>query len=376
MQIMAIATLMATLAVAVVAISAAVLFDVAISAAVLFGRQGNYDRCREALERDGYCILSNVFDTDLVAEMESTAVRLATEQDADAARRQQYTGSLISLTSAPVYARMLVSTTVQAAFKAMGGPYSSSRFMNGYVISKPGRGKRLYWHQDWWGWDHVASYGTIPPMFALMTYLTETRAPNATDPGNGCLRVIPGSHRRRHALHNRVPDAHGDEVSFGGLEGPAFDEDVADAVDVPMRPGDAVLVDVRLLHATRDNLSDERRSMITCWWVPGMGMGASDGPRYSIPAAWRAEFAAQVTDNPHDKGASAWSASEKAAVRQLSCQHLDRDDDDLGRYHGGPSGQPHQPGAGPGFEVTADDVADERFRYFGSGRAALVEVGS
>ena len=49
------------------------------------------------------------------------------------------------------------------------------------------------------------------------------------------------------------------------MQGLAFETDVPGAVDVPMEPGDVALVDVRLLHATRDNRTDERRSMITCW---------------------------------------------------------------------------------------------------------------
>lgn len=322
---------------------------------------------RQALERDGYCILEQVFDGGLVAEMAATAVQLAEAQSADAAKRQQYTGSLISLTSARVYAGMLISTSVQSALQSLGPPYSSSRFMNGYVISKPGRGRRLYWHQDWWGWDREESYRQVAPMFALMTYLTATRAPTATDPGNGCLRVIPGTHRKRHLLHNRVPDAHGDEISFGSMGGLAFVDDVDGAIDLPMRPGDAVLVDVRLLHATRDNNTDECRSMITCWWVPGAADGGGDHP---IPEPWRAEFAAQVSDNPHDKGESAWSVAETLAVRELCCRYNGA----FGRYHGGPAGQPHQPGEGPGFEASAADAEDESFRYFGSGRPSIVSV--
>ena len=182
---------------------------------------------------------------------------------------------------------MLCSEAVREGFQSMGVPYAGSKFMNGYVISKPGRGRRLYWHQDWWGWDKRESYGQIPPMFAIMTYLTETRAPTATDPGNGCLRIIPGTHRKRHYLHNRVPDAHGDEISFSEMEGPAFDAEVEGAIDLPMRPGDAALVDVRVLHATRDNNTDERRSMITCWWVPQPGgAGAAAEFPYEVPEEW------------------------------------------------------------------------------------------
>jgi ectoine hydroxylase-related dioxygenase (phytanoyl-CoA dioxygenase family) len=323
---------------------------------------------RAQLERDGFCVLPSVFDRPLVAEMNEAATALAAAQSEDAAERQQYTGSLISLTSNSVYAEMLTSDAVREGFISMGTPYADARFMNGYIISKPGRGRRLYWHQDWWGWDKLESYGTIPPMYALMTYLKATRAPTASDPGNGCLRVIPGTHRKRHFLHNRVPDAHGDEISFSKMEGPAFDTDVEGAVDVPMEAGDAVLVDVRLLHATRDNNTDERRSMITCWWVPQ----PQEGGDYRIPPEWSAEFAAQTTDNPHDQAESQWTTEEAKRVQQLYCTYSGG----LGRYHGGPPGQPHQPGAGPGFELLQEDSTTNNppLNYFGSGRAEVVQV--
>lgn len=399
---------------------------------------------RAQLEQAGFAVVKGAFDLEEVVEMASSAARLAAAQPLDAQRRQQYTGSLISLGSAGVYARMLSNERVQALFASMGPPYSSAGFMNGYVISKPPRGRRLYWHQDWWGWDEAASYGSVAPMLALsersaarlktarrphpcpsrpwhprrartaghispvlepmqlttvlaharvaVTYLSQTRAPSAGRPGNGCLRVIPGSHRRRHPLHNRVPDAHGEEVSFGAATGPAFDVNVPGAVDLPMAMGDAVLVDVRLLHATRDNDSDERRSMITCWWCPGArgpepwigapklsepaatddtaSVEASAASDYAPPEAWRAEFAAQVTDNPHDRGQPAWSESEAAAVRALAARYRGP----LGRYHGGPAGWCSQPGAGPGFEVSAADREDPLFCKFGGQRTDIVPV--
>ena len=187
---------------------------------------------RAELERDGFTIIKGAFDLDLVATMNSDAARLAEAQAAEAAERQQYTGSLLNLTGSPTFVDLLHATR-PGALAPLGAPYSNSCFMNGYIISKPGRGRRLYWHQDWWGWDRSETYGDTAPMFAMMTYLTETVAPTNSDEsdGNGCLRVIPGTHRKRHHLHNRVPDAHGDAISFGSMDGPAFDYDVDGAVD-------------------------------------------------------------------------------------------------------------------------------------------------
>jgi len=341
------------------------LFRVPVLQSLLRRSRQRFRRCasslRQQFENDGFCVIRGAFDESLARNMNRIACSLADQQAAESAERQQYTGSLIALTADSVFVELLTATP--GVLAPLGSPYSGSRFMNGYVISKPGGGKRLYWHQDWWGWDKKASYEKTTPVFALMTYLTETIARSRDHPGNGCLRVIPGTHRRRHHFHNRVPDAHGDEISFGDMRGPAFEEDVESAVDVPLRPGDVVLVDVRLLHATRDNDTDERRSMITCWWVP-------TADNHPTPEAWRAEFAAQTTENPHDTSEPRWSSQEIEAVSRLYCQY----DGQLGRYHGGPAGWCSQPGAGPGFEVSADDLIDPDFRFFGSGRPQMVAI--
>ena len=82
---------------------------------------------------------------------------------------------------------------------------------------------------------------------------------------NGCLRVIPGSHRTRHRLHDILPDAHGEELqALEDLSHPAF-ADYADAVDVLLGAGDLLIADARLLHAAWPNRSDRRRTLLLAW---------------------------------------------------------------------------------------------------------------
>ena len=95
-----------------------------------------------------------------------------------------------------------------------------------------------------------------------MIYLVDTT------PQNGCLRVIPGSHIRRHALHGKLDDAHGE--ALGKMEDPehlAFQRAEGE-VDVPVRAGDVVMGSAQLLHAAHGNQSDKRRTNITLWYYP------------------------------------------------------------------------------------------------------------
>ena len=98
-----------------------------------------------------------------------------------------------------------------------------------------------------------------PTRIFLSYYLVDTTREN------GCLRVIPGSHRTRHRLHDILPDAHGEELqALEDLSHPAF-ADYPGAVDVPLGAGDLLIADARLLHAAWPNRSDRRRTLLLAW---------------------------------------------------------------------------------------------------------------
>ena len=100
------------------------------------------------------------------------------------------------------------------------------------------------WHQD----SYVAA---IEPFFC-----TATLALSEYSAENGCLRVIPGSHR-----WGTLPMSDtGDEDSI--LSRPyrvTCDFDETQAVDVVMRPGELTLQHDHTIHGSRPNRSDARR---------------------------------------------------------------------------------------------------------------------
>jgi len=95
-----------------------------------------------------------------------------------------------------------------------------------------------------------------------MFYLTNTTH------DNGCLRVIPGSHRRRHPLHGVIDTAH--TVGTRRMEDPdsLLYAQADGEVDVPVRSGDLVLADGRTLNASYANGSDHERTVIAIWYHP------------------------------------------------------------------------------------------------------------
>ncbi len=127
------------------------------------------------------------------------------------------------------------------------------------LLSKPAYGPPLYWHQDFTNWNHPEAAAPWPTRIFLSYYLTDTNREN------GCLRVIPGTHRKRIELHERLPDAHSPEIqSIEDLDHPVF-MDHPDSIDVPLAAGDLIIADARLMHAAWPNQTDQRRTLVLAW---------------------------------------------------------------------------------------------------------------
>jgi hypothetical protein len=152
------------------------------------------------------------------------------------------------------------------------------KFWSGYVLSKPAGGPPLYWHNDWQYWDDPVSCDPMPTMMFGMIYLVDTSV------HNGCLRIVPRSHRRdgevwdvikgnNHLSNEKPADVDpASVIAAGGMEDAAptpFADEIftAPGRDVPMKAGDLLLGDSRLLHGTHPNDSDGRRTCITLWYL-------------------------------------------------------------------------------------------------------------
>jgi phytanoyl-CoA hydroxylase len=71
---------------------------------------------------------------------------------------------------------------------------------------------------------------------------------------NGCLYIVPGSHRE--PVHTHVADARANS-NLGYFE--IVDYDLGNAVAVEMEPGDVLFFDSHLMHFSTDNMSSRRR---------------------------------------------------------------------------------------------------------------------
>ncbi len=95
----------------------------------------------------------------------------------------------------------------------------------------------------------------------VMIYLTDTT------PENGCLRVIPGSHLAEHPLHH-LESAHSEDMQgYSDPSNPAY-ADHPDQFAVPVKAGDILVGDARLIHGAFANRSSEERPLLTLWYMP------------------------------------------------------------------------------------------------------------
>jgi ectoine hydroxylase-related dioxygenase (phytanoyl-CoA dioxygenase family) len=212
------------------------------------------------LREHGVTVVPGVLDRAMLERVRARVATLLANLPAEHRAARRATGSLVHIAADPFFAELIAWPAALAALERLGLP--DARFSSGYLISKPPGGPPLFWHQDWWGWDDPLSYQPEPLQVFLMYYLADT------DPASGCLRVVPGSHRRRHALHDILPDAHEGELSRAGdLAHPAF-RTAPGEVEVPVAAGDLVIGDARLLHAAHANNGAAERPLITLWYHP------------------------------------------------------------------------------------------------------------
>ena len=256
----------------------------------------NFQHLRTQLIEQGYCLVPDILSEDLRARLEAATENLIAGQTAEQAASFRAQGSMFPTTSDPAFADLIALPSALACLHGMG--FAHPTFSDGYVISKPGHSPRLFWHYDWFAWEDPRSYEPVPPQLFLMYYLSDT------SPQNGCLRVVPGSHIHHNPLHDLLRAPHSKELGAARdlANAPEF-TNRPDEADVPVRVGDLVIGDARLLHATHSNDTDARRTVITLWFQPDMA---------SLPERMQAQMAAKTQPLP-----AAWPEAAKAKVAPL-----------------------------------------------------------
>ncbi len=116
------------------------------------------------------------------------------------------------------------------------------------------REKFVAWHQD------VTYWGLEPP-----DAITAWYAIDDSDIGNGCMRVIPGSHQRGIKEHGKSEQA-GNLLSIN-QEAPVTEAEAERAIDLVLKAGEMSIHHGQIIHGSLPNHSTRRRCGLTIRYI-------------------------------------------------------------------------------------------------------------
>lgn len=206
-----------------------------------------------SIEREGWILLRRFLAPAEVARLGARAEAIARSPEHGACVRPN--NRLLPLRWSDPAVAAALSSSHRRERLARAVAATDLRWISGYVSTQPAFSGALPWHQDWWCWRHPASARRAPAQIVVACYLS------ATDADNGALRIVPGSHHRRMPAHDRACDF------AAGASASAF-EDLPEQITVAAEPGDAIVLDYRLLHGAHANATAMRRDAILLNFAP------------------------------------------------------------------------------------------------------------
>lgn len=209
-------------------------------------------------ETEGYAVFRRVLDAAMLSSINLHLEWLA---------RKQAALENTSLYAAPVkddpfWARVVGDDRLLDIAEIFIGA-NIALFGANYVVKRAGDEKRVLWHQDAPNWK-------LEPLEAVTLWA----AIDDSTSENGCLRVIPGSHRFR--LHELQPAAQPPNI-FGWQIDPKLVEEEK-AVDIVLRAGDVSVHHPKLIHGSGANRSTRRRAGMSIRYIPTTTRIADNAP--------------------------------------------------------------------------------------------------
>ncbi len=199
-------------------------------------------------ERDGYVLIPNVLDRELIAEANQHVAWL--QKKHPNLRGEQLGHTLIS--NDPFWVRLVSDERLLDIAQRFIG--SDIALFASHYISKPaGDGQAVLWHQD-------GSYWPLDPMRVVTLWL----AVDDSDRENGCMRVIRGTQHmdlQQMKARTEVPN-----VLSSGIDDSFVDE--SKAVDLELKAGGVSVHHPNLIHGSNANHSARRRCGLTIRYIP------------------------------------------------------------------------------------------------------------
>lgn len=215
------------------------------------------DEQRSALDDVGYVVLEDAIDSETVERLREILAEWAAPEIAQGIRP----GRVLFLQKLAERDERLRAFATSPSFVELSTPLLGpdvDLYFNQAVIKFPGGNTAFSWHQD-------DAYSPVEPS----PYLTVWIALDDATEANGCISVLPGSHRR-----GLVPHV---ESDFG-LAGHSLD-DPDQGIPVPVAAGTSIVFWSTTLHKSGPNTSDAVRRALVLQYAPtGLRHKASGMP--------------------------------------------------------------------------------------------------
>jgi phytanoyl-CoA hydroxylase len=214
-------------------------------------------------ERDGFTRIEGFADPAVCVTMLARAAELAqqaaagedispafvmVEEQADFAAKdappEQLTSKIFGLARDTIFEAFATSDEVVDVVESILGSPDIDCFLSQFIFKNPGAWGQP-WHQD----SFYFPFEPARPIVGVWLAVTEATLQN------GCLHVLPGSHKE--PVHTHVPDQR-PNANYGYTE--IVDRDTSDSVPVLMDAGDLLLFDSHLMHRSTDNQTDGIRA--------------------------------------------------------------------------------------------------------------------
>lgn len=263
------------------------------------------------LEENGYSIIRNVIDGELVAEM-SEHLEWLTRRYPDL--RPEHLHHPLMKNDA-FWVRVVTDPRLVDIVELVLGP-DIACFTSHYICKPPHDGHPVLWHQD-------GAYWKLDPMKALTVWL----AVDETTPENGCLQVIPGSHRL--ALHVPEVNTEIDNMLYSQARQSMVDEwaEKSGIVHIQLQPGDVSIHDPHVLHCSAANRSPNRRCGLDIGYMPASTSVSNNG-LYLDPILVRGQ------PDARSNSYSAYPRCREAhTISFRGSEQWDRQADELNRRH-------------------------------------------
>ena len=128
------------------------------------------------LKENGYCVFNQALEKKVLGKIKRVSRRALDELTIEHRKNNKSQGSLILIADYPDFGMLIGNDKLKEIFRILG--FDDTRFSSGYIISKPNYSPALFWHQDWWGWDHPLSYTVQIAQVFVMIYLQDTHPQN------------------------------------------------------------------------------------------------------------------------------------------------------------------------------------------------------